>query len=252
MAGKVKWFINDFLTRHTSNVDRVLHIIGIPQAFFGIFQLLTGKWIWGFLNLFLGYLWQWIGHKYFDKNEVGEVILIKKIIKKIFPLILTVFLLLAGGDAMALRIKSPAFNDGDMIPDKYTAKGRDISPPLFWEDVPDGTASFAIICEDPDAPGGRWVHWVIYNIRKGISRLSEGIPQYDEVENGAKQGMNDFRRVGYGGPAAPPGPAHRYFFKMYALDKVLEVESGLTRDQLLKAMKGHIIQEAEVMGKFKR
>ena len=82
MAGKIMWFIDDFFTRHASNADRVLHAIGIPQAFFGIFQLLTGQWKWGLLNFFLGYLWQWIGHKCFDKNEVGEVILIKKIIKK--------------------------------------------------------------------------------------------------------------------------------------------------------------------------
>ena len=153
---------------------------------------------------------------------------------------------------MALRIKSPAFNDGDIMPDKYTCEGRDISPPLFWEDIPDNTASFAIICEDPDAPGGMWVHWVIYNILKGTTKLTEGIPAYNEIENGAKQGMTDFGRIGYGGPAPPPGPAHRYFFRIYALDKILEVESGLTRDQLLRAMKGHILGEAAIMGKFKR
>lgn len=252
MGSKIKWFINDFFTRHKNTADRILHFIGIPQVFFGIFQLLTGKWLWGSINFFLGYLWQWIGHKYFDKNEVGEVILIKKVIKKLFPLVLTAVFLLIGGDAMALRIKSPAFNDGDMMPDAYTVRGKNISPPLFWEDIPERTESFAIICEDPDAPGGMWVHWVIYNIRKGTTKLKEGIPPYDEVENGAKQGMTDFGRIGYGGPAAPPGAAHRYYFKIYALDTTLEVESGLTREQLLKAMKGHILDEAELMGKFKR
>ena len=153
---------------------------------------------------------------------------------------------------MALMIKSSAFNNGDTIPDKYTCRGKNISPPIFWEDIPDNTASFAIICEDPDAPGGMWSHWVIYNILEGTTKLTEGVPPYDEIDNGAKQGMTDFGRIGYGGPAAPPGPAHRYFFRLYALDKILEVESGLTRAELLKTMDGHIIEEAEIMGKFKR
>lgn len=252
MPNRIAWFVDDFFKRHTNRANRLLHVIGIPQAFFGIFQLVTGRWESGIINLFLGYLWQWIGHKYFDKNEAGEVILIKKIIKKMFPLVLTVFLLSAGGEAMALMIKSPAFNDGGAIPDKYTADGRDMSPPLFWEDVPDGAVSFAIICEDPDAPGGVWVHWVIYNIVKGTRKLSENIPPYDIVENGAKHGVNDFRRVGYGGPAPPPGIEHRYYFRIYALDRMLEAGSGLTRDELLKAMNGHIIEESELMGRFKR
>ncbi|MDP3789875.1 MAG: YbhB/YbcL family Raf kinase inhibitor-like protein, partial [Candidatus Omnitrophota bacterium] len=201
---KIKWFINDFFTRHSNATDRLFHFVGIPQAFFGIFQLLTGQWKWGLANLFLGYLWQWIGHKYFEKNEVGEVILIKKIIakikKRVVASIFLVCVLFIGGDAMALMIKSSAFNDGDTMPARYTCKGEDISPPLMWEHSPDGTASFVIICDDPDAPMGTWSHWVIYNILKGINNLPEGVPPYDEIDNGAKQGMNDFRRVGYGGP----------------------------------------------------
>ncbi len=236
MAGKIRRLMDDFFSRHANNVDRVLHAVGIPQAFFGVFQFLTGAWKWGVVNFFLGYLWQWIGHKYFDKNEVGEVILIKKMMKKMFPLILIIVFLLAEGEAMAMRIKSPAFIEDDMIPDKYTCNGANISPPLFWEDAPDGCASFAIICEDMDAPNGVWTHWVIYNILAGTMELSEGVPPYDLTENGAEQGMNDFNRIGYVGPCPPPGAAHRYFFRIYALDRILEAESGMTRAQLLEAM----------------
>lgn len=171
--------------------------------------------------------------------------------KIIIPFLLAC-VLFTGGDAMALMIKSPAFNDGDTMPDRYTSKGEDISPPLMWEHPPDDTASFAVICDDPDAPMGVWSHWVIYNILKGADKLPEGIPPYDETGNGAKQGMNDFRRIGYGGPCPPPGAEHRYFFRLYALDQILEVDSGLTRDRLLKAMKGHILEEAGIMVKFKR
>lgn len=167
-------------------------------------------------------------------------------------LLFLISILSTGGDAMALMIKSPTFNDGDMMPAKYTCKGEDVSPPLFWEHPPDGAESFALICDDPDAPGGMWSHWVVYNILKGTDRLPEGVPPYDEIEDGAKQGVNDFRKVGYGGPCPPPGPPHRYFFRLYAFDKILEVESGLTREQLLKAMDGHIIEEAEIKAKFKR
>ncbi len=139
-----------------------------------------------------------------------------------------------------------------MMPVKYTCLGENVSPPLFWEQPPDNTSSFAIICEDPDAPGGMWTHWVIYNILEGITELPEHVPVYDLIDNGAKQGMNDFNRIGYGGPCPPPGAAHRYVFRIYALDQILEVETGLTREQLLEAMKGHILDEAEIMGKFKR
>jgi Raf kinase inhibitor-like YbhB/YbcL family protein len=153
---------------------------------------------------------------------------------------------------MALMIKSPVFQNGDAMPLKYTCKGENISPPLFWEGPPDNTASFALICEDPDAPSGMFSHWVIYNILKGTVNLPQGVPTYDITENGAMQGVNDAGETGYYGPCPPPGAAHRYFFKLYALDKILEVESGLTREQLLKAMEGHIIGEADIMVKFKR
>ena len=160
--------------------------------------------------------------------------------------------LIKGGDVMALNIKSPAFNDGDMMAAKYTCKGEDISPLLRWDGAPAGTKSFALICDDPDAPFMTWVHWVIYDIPASVTELSEGVPKDDILSNGAKQGRNDFRKIGYGGPCPPPGRPHRYFFKLYALDAVLGLEPGLTKKALLKVMEGHILEEARIIGKFKR
>ncbi len=153
---------------------------------------------------------------------------------------------------MALTIKSSVFNDGDMISAKYTCKGEDISPPLSWDGVPEGTKSFALICDDPDAPLMTWVHWVIYDIPADATELFEGIPKESTLSNGAKQGRNDFRKIGYGGPCPPPGGPHRYFFKLYALDTMLNLEAGFTKKALLKAMEDHIIEEAQIIGKFKR
>lgn len=157
-----------------------------------------------------------------------------------------------GGEVMAFTIKSPAFNEGDLMDAKYTCKGADISPPLSWEDVPAGTKSLALICDDPDAPFMTWVHWVIYDIPVNATRLSEDVPKEDTLPNGAKQGRTDFRKIGYGGPCPPPGGPHRYVFKLYALDAVLNLGPGLTKNALLKAMEGHILGEAQLIGKFKR
>ena len=153
---------------------------------------------------------------------------------------------------MALTIKSSVFNDGEMIPSKYTCKGEDVSPPLSWEGAPSDTKSFALICDDPDAPFMTWVHWVIYDIPADVTELAEGVPKDNKLSNGAKQGRNDFRKIGYGGPCPPPGGAHRYFFKLYALDTALNLEPGLTKKALFKKMEGHIIEEVQIMGKFKR
>lgn len=149
---------------------------------------------------------------------------------------------------MALQITSTAFAEGDPIPAKHTCDGADVSPPLSWEDVPDATVSFALICDDPDAPVGTWVHWVIYGIPAG----SREIPSSALTPGGAKQGINDFKRIGYGGPCPPPGPAHRYFFKLYALDRGLELDEGATKGDLLAAMEGHILAEAQLMGTYQR
>ncbi len=150
-----------------------------------------------------------------------------------------------------MEIKSPAFEAGGLIPPKYTCDGQDISPPLSWTNVPDHTKSLALICDDPDAPMGTWVHWVIFNLPADLKELPENTPFQKTLQNGAKQGKNDFRKIGYGGPC-PPSGTHRYFFKLYALDTALNLEAGITKADLLKAMEGHILAESPLMGKYKR
>jgi Raf kinase inhibitor-like YbhB/YbcL family protein len=155
----------------------------------------------------------------------------------------------SGGKIMEIR--SSAFKEGALIPAKYTCDGMDVSPPLEWSQVPEGTESFALICDDPDAPAGTWVHWVIYNIPGEVRELAEGIPARDVLENGTTQGSNDFRRIGYGGPCPPRG-THRYYFKLYALDTKLDAGAGISKKELIRAMEGHILAEGQLMGKYKR
>ncbi len=150
-----------------------------------------------------------------------------------------------------MEIKSSAFGSGEMIPAKYTCDGADFSPQLEWSGSPAGTRSFALICDDPDAPMGTWVHWVIYDIPPTATMLAEGITREKDLPGGGTQGINDFRKIGYGGPC-PPGGTHRYFFKLYALDSELGLKPGVTKDQLLKAMRGHILGEAQLMGTYRR
>jgi len=150
-----------------------------------------------------------------------------------------------------MEIKSTAFKQGARIPSKYTCDGMDVSPPLEWSNAPSGTKYFAIVCDDPDAPMGTWVHWVIYDIPASTTSLPEKVPPLKEVTNSAKQGMNDFRAIGYGGPC-PPSGEHRYFFKLYALDAPTGLKAGAAKAHLLEAIKGHILGDAELMGKYKR
>jgi Raf kinase inhibitor-like YbhB/YbcL family protein len=157
----------------------------------------------------------------------------------------------AGGKKMALEISSTAFSEGEMIPTRYTCDGPDVSPDLSWSGVPDTAKSLALICDDPDAPMGTWVHWVLFNIPSSASGLPAEIPSDAALENGARHGTNDFRRLGYGGPC-PPGGTHRYYFKLYALDAVLNLDSGATKAELLEAMQGHILAESQLMGTYKR
>ena len=151
-----------------------------------------------------------------------------------------------------MQISSPAFADGARIPQKHTADGPDVSPPLAWTNAPEGTAAFALICDDPDAPVGTWVHWVIYNIPPDAGGLAGSAPAQAELDSGALQGTNDFNRIGYGGPAPPAGKPHRYFFKLYALDAPVRLSSGATKAQLLDAVQGHILAEAECVGTYQR
>ncbi len=150
-----------------------------------------------------------------------------------------------------LTVTSGAFRQEGMIPSKYTCDGADVSPPLSWSKPPAGTRSLALISDDPDAPGRTWVHWVVYNIPPGTTSLPEGVPRNEKILGDALQGKNDFGRVGYGGPC-PPGGTHRYFFKLYALDAVLDLRSGATKNDVLSAMEGHVLAQGELMGKYKR
>lgn len=150
-----------------------------------------------------------------------------------------------------MELKSPVFDAGGAIPKKHTCDGADVSPPLLWNTVPEKTQSLALICDDPDAPMGVWVHWVIFNLPAETRELPESVPPQKMLPNGAKQGLNDFRRIGYGGPC-PPSGEHRYFFKLFALDAKLDLEAGAKKADVLKAMEGHILSESKLMGRYRR
>ncbi len=151
-----------------------------------------------------------------------------------------------------INFSSPSFKDGDLIPKLYTGDGQDISPPVKWQGAPPNTKSFALICDDPDAPMGTWVHWLIYDIPSGEHQLSEHVLTQPVLPNGSKQGINSFGKTGYGGPAPPPGKTHRYFFKLYALDTVLNLQAGLNAKQLGMAMNDHILAQGRLIGKYWR
>ena len=154
---------------------------------------------------------------------------------------------------MALTLTTKAFKPSDMIPSKYTCDGPDLSPDLQWSGAPQNTRSFALICDDPDAPVGIWVHWVLYGLSHDATQLPEGLAKDAEVGYPkCKQGVNDFGRVGYGGPCPPRGPKHRYFFKLYALDTELNLSAKARKPDLEKAMKGHILAQAELIGTYQR
>ena len=150
---------------------------------------------------------------------------------------------------MEINISSPAFKEGEMIPAKYTANGENISPPLNWENIPPNTKTIAIINDDPDAFGGDWVHWVIFNIPAKTTGLPENVAPKEVLDNKVRQGTNDFPTIGYKGPQPPKG-VHRYMYKIYALDIELDLAAGATKQQLLKAMEGHILDRGLFMGKY--
>lgn len=147
---------------------------------------------------------------------------------------------------MAFQIESPAFENGGIIPKKYTCDGENVSPPLRWKEIPEGTESLALICDDPDAPMMTWVHWILYNIPPDTEGLEEGTNL-----KGAVYGKNSWGKLGYGGPCPPKGKPHRYFFKLYALDSKLS-EEGMKKKNLLKEMEGHVLAKAELMGMYGR
>lgn len=153
---------------------------------------------------------------------------------------------------MTLQLTSTAFENGSDVPTKHTCDGADASPALAWSAPPAGTKSFALIMDDPDAPSGTWVHWVLYNLAATTRSLPEGVPKEKELADGTRQGRNDFARVGYGGPCPPRGPAHRYYVKLYALGIRLDLQPGATRLELERAMEKHILAQGQLMGRYKR
>lgn len=151
-----------------------------------------------------------------------------------------------------LTLTSTAFSNGAPIPRQYTADGRDVSPPLAWDHVPEGTQAFALICDDPDAPVGTWVHWVLYGWPGDAEGLPEAVPPDERLGNGAVQGTNDFGNIGYGGPAPPPGKPHRYYFRLYAIDAAPSLAPGATKRDVLRAIEGHVLGQTELMGTYSR
>ena len=151
---------------------------------------------------------------------------------------------------MTFQMTSAAFQNGGQIPKKFACDGQDDSPALSWTDPPAGTKSLALIVDDPDAPAGTWVHWVLYDLPSGTRQLPEGVAKDYELADGARQGHNDFGEIGYNGPCPPRGVAHRYFFKLYALDSKIGLKPGATKRDVERAMKGNILAQAEIIGKF--
>ena len=153
---------------------------------------------------------------------------------------------------MAFSVTSTAFMPGGRIPKALTADGKDSSPALAWVNPPSGTQAFALICDDPDAPAGTWVHWLIWNVPASAKGLSEGVQPIKTLSDGSAQGKNDFGRIGYGGPSPPPGKLHRYFFRLYALREKLPLAAGASRQELERVMQGKVLAAAEVMGTYGR
>lgn len=151
-----------------------------------------------------------------------------------------------------LVVTSSAFEDGRPIPAKYTGDGQDLSPPLEWTGVPASAESLVVLCDDPDAPGGTFVHWLLYDIPATEKGLTEGVPRTERLANGAAHGVNDFGRYGYLGPSPPEGPVHHYHFRVYALSKPTGLKPGARRMDLENAMKGKILAQGELVGTYQR
>lgn len=190
-----------------------------------------------------------ITRKFWERRRVGKSILV---------VAASVLLAAMGGDLMAqeaparLEMTSPDVEQGKPIPKKFTCESEDVSPALNWSGAPEGTKSFALIMQDPDAPVGTFVHWVLYNIPADASGLPEGVPQDEVLTDGSVQGLNGFDKIGYNGPCPPPGNPHRYFFLLHALDTTLDLAPGASRDQVKKAMKGHVLGSATLIGTYQR
>jgi Raf kinase inhibitor-like YbhB/YbcL family protein len=158
-----------------------------------------------------------------------------------------------GEKTVNILITSDAFLEGEVIPTKYTCDGDDLSPHLTWSDIPPNTKSLALICEDPDAPSGMFTHWILFDIPPTVIELPEGVSAAERLANGAVQGQNDFKRIGYGGPCPPSSDSpHRYYFRLYALDTELHLQAGARREDVVPAMVGHVLATGHLMGTYKR
>lgn len=166
--------------------------------------------------------------------------------------LLIFLILLFPATLSALEIKSSGFSGGKAIPSQYTCDSSDISPGLSWSDAPPGTKSFALICEDPDSSAKPWSHWVIFNIPAEKTGLPEDMPKRAVLGDGATQGINDFGQIGYRGPCPPPGKAHRYFFKLYALDAKIPLDQNAAKERVIQAIKGRVLAQAEIFGTYSR
>jgi len=153
---------------------------------------------------------------------------------------------------MTLSLSSPVFQEGEDISITYTCDGQDISPPLTWGEPPSETQSFALIMDDPDATGGVFTHWLLFNLPADNRELPEAVPLDNELANGALQGKNSFGKIGYGSPCPPPGPAHHYRFTIYALDQPLDLMAGASRKQVIDAITGHILARGQLIGMYQR
>jgi hypothetical protein len=158
---------------------------------------------------------------------------------------------LIAGEKMAMKVLTDAFENGQAIPEKYTCFGENHFPSLVWTEVPAKAKTLALIVEDPDAPNGTFTHWVLYNVPVSRSGLTTGtLPHRGVTTEGTLQGTNDFDRVGWDGPKPPPGKPHRYYFRLYALDAPLDLEPGVHADEVRSAMEGHVVDSAELVGRF--
>jgi hypothetical protein len=189
----------------------------------------------------------------------GLLVLLCRMFTVLPPLIMVVLALVVpaevrGQKAASSRIelKTTSFTPGGFIPRRFTCEAADVSPALTWTDPPLGTQSFALIEDDPDAPSGTFVHWVVYDLPAAYRKLPEALSGNDQMPGGGRQGTNDFSRTGYSGPCPPPGRPHRYFIRLYAVDAILNLRPAATRKELDAAMQGHILAQAELMGRFAR
>ena len=180
--------------------------------------------------------------------------------KLLWPLVIAVAYVAAGcmaetpgtEEAGDMHLSSSVFENGERMPVKYTGDGQDVSPPLAWQGAPDGTKAFVLICDDPDAPVGNWIHWVLYDIPADTRALPENLPPREKVLGSARHGRNDFRKLGYGGPAPPPGKPHRYIFTLYAVDRPTGLPAGAGKGEVLQAVQGHVTAKAQLTAVYSR